>query len=187
MPPWDTFSHAKLLKAGPQRRTVAFKWAGTQVSVNELSFWNHFCNCASNSLKTFTNISHSDYRYIVKGSFFTNRGSGKIMVVPVLIRRSLFLSKLSSFIQLTGNSWPYCTEHFISTDPPISVTISGWVMKDMVGLLSLPVAEATSRARLRKVKVTHILISHLTFFCQLLVLKEEANQVRKHTRQQRRK
>merc|ERR1719195_2000510 len=33
-------------------------------------------------------------------------------------------------------------------------------MKDMVGLLSLPVAEATSRARLRKVKVTHILISH---------------------------
>merc|ERR1719471_830395 len=52
-------------------------------------------------------------------------------------------------------------------------------MKDMVGLLSLPVAEATSRARLRKVKVTHILMIHIFFFCQLLVLKEEANQVSK--------
>ena len=77
-------------------------------------------------------------------------GSGKIMVVPVLMSRSLFLSKLSSFIQLTGNSCPYWTEHFISTEPPISVTISGWVIKEMVGLRSLASVEAAPRATTTK-------------------------------------
>ena len=59
-----------------------------------------------------------------------------IVGLPWVIVKSLFLSTGSNFIQTTGKSLAYWTEHFISTVPPISVTISGWVINEIVGLLS---------------------------------------------------
>ena len=81
----------------------------------------------------------------------------RICVVPWVRVRSLLRSTESSFIQMTGKSLAYWMVHFISMSPPMSVTISGCVMKEMVGLLfwaeTVAVAASSRRQEVARVPV----------------------------------